>query len=90
MYARKRNVFTENQIFPKLKLEDLDSSLFQKVRARIALLDTNHPWLTASDERILRDARFLRRDFATGEEGLTLAAALVFGTDDVIGNILPA
>ncbi len=39
---------------------------------------------------LLRDARFLRKDYATGEEGLTLAAALVFGTDEVIGNILPA
>jgi len=32
----------------------------------------------------------LRRDFTTGEEGLTLAAALIFGTDEVIGNLLPA
>jgi ATP-dependent DNA helicase RecG len=90
MYARKRNVFTENQIYPNLKLEDLNAGLFDKVRARIVLVNANHPWLEASNERILRDARFLRRDYTTGEEGLTLAAALVFGTDEVIGNILPA
>jgi ATP-dependent DNA helicase RecG len=90
MYARKRNVFTENQIFPHLKIEDLNSSLFDKVRSRVALSNANHPWLEASNERILRDARFLRRDYTTGVEGLTLAAALVFGTDEVIGNILPA
>ncbi|MDD2635946.1 MAG: putative DNA binding domain-containing protein [Bacteroidales bacterium] len=92
MYARKRNVFTENQIYPKLRIEDLDAHLFEKVKSRIALVNANHPWLEAgySNERILRDARFLRRDFTTGEEGLTLAAALVFGTDEVIGNILPA
>jgi ATP-dependent DNA helicase RecG len=92
MYARKRNVFSENQIFPNLHIEDLDAGLFENVKSRIALVNTNHPWLAAgySNERILRDARFLRKDFATGEEGLTLAAALVFGTDEVIGNILPA
>jgi ATP-dependent DNA helicase RecG len=90
MYARKRNVFTENQIFPHLKIEDLNSSLFDKVRSRLALTNANHPWLEASNERILRDARFLRRDYSSGIEGLTLAAALVFGTDEVIGNILPA
>lgn len=90
MYARKRNVFTENQILPHLRIEDLNSSLFDKVRSRLALSDSNHSWLEASNERILRDALFLRRDFATGEEGLTLAAALIFGTDEVIGNILPA
>lgn len=90
LYARKRNVFTENQIFSGLKIDDLDPELFQKVKARIALLNANHPWLTTSNERILRDARFLRRDFTTGDEGLTLASALVFGTNEVIGNILPA
>jgi ATP-dependent DNA helicase RecG len=90
MYARKRNVFTENQIFPHLKIEDLNTSLFNKVRSRLALSNTNHPWLEASNERILRDARFLRRDYTSGIEGLTLSAALVFGTDEVIGNILPA
>lgn len=90
MYARKRNVFTENQIFPNLRITDLDAALFEKVKSRIALFNATHPWLTATNERILRDARFLRRDFTTGEEGLTLAAALVFGTDEVIGNILPA
>jgi ATP-dependent DNA helicase RecG len=92
MYARKRNVYTENQIYPHLSIEDLDGDLFDKVKARIALVNANHPWLEAgiTNERILRDARFLRRDFATGETGLTLAAALMFGTDEVIGNILPA
>lgn len=83
-------MFTENQIFPHLKIADLDTALFDKVRSRLALVNTNHPWLEATNERILRDARFLRRDFTTGAEGLTLAAALVFGTDEVIGNILPA
>jgi len=92
MYARKRNVFTENQIFPYLSVQDLDETLFDKVKARLALVNANHPWLATSysNERILRDARFLRRDFTTGKEGLTLAAALVFGTDEVIGNLLPA
>lgn len=90
LYARKRNIFTENQIFPHLRITDLNPSLFDKVRTRLALVDANHPWLEASNERILRDARLLRRDYATGEEGLTLAAALIFGTDEVIGNILPA
>ena len=92
MYARKRNVFTENHIYPHLTIDDLDKSLFYLVKERIALVNRNHPWLEPgiTNERILRDARFLRRDFTTGETGLTLAAALIFGTDEVIANILPA
>lgn len=90
LYARKRNVFTENEILPHLRISDLNAELFDWLRSRLLLVNANHPWLEASNERILRDARFWRRDYATGEEGLTLAAALVFGTDEVIGNLLPA
>ncbi len=90
MYFRKRQNFSETQIFPALKMEHLNAKIFDKVRRLIAAINTTHPWLTASNERILRDVNFLRRDFATGEEGFTLAAALVFGTDETIGNILPA
>mgnify|MGYP000061885422 CR=1 FL=1 len=90
IYFRKRQSFTETQIFPELKMEHLNTDVFAKVRKLIAAINTTHPWLTATDERILRDVNFIRRDFSTGEEGLTLAAALVFGKDETIGNILPA
>jgi ATP-dependent DNA helicase RecG len=90
IYFRKRQSFTETQIFPELKMEHLSKDVFDKVRKLIAAVNTTHPWLTVSNERILRDVNFIRRDFNTGEEGLTLAAALVFGKDETIGNILPA
>ncbi len=90
IYFRKRQGFTETQIFPGLQMNDLDVKVFDKVRKLIAAINTTHPWLTATNERILRDVNFLRKDFKTGEEGLTLAAALVFGTDETIGSILPA
>jgi len=90
IYFRKRQSFTETQIFPKLKMEHLSQDVFDKVRKLIAAINTTHPWLTASNDRILRDVNFIRKDFNTGEEGLTLAAALVFGKDETIGNILPA
>lgn len=90
IYFRKRQNFTETQIFPELKMEHLNQEVFDKVRKLIAAINTTHTWLTASNERMLRDVNFLRRDFNTGEEGLTLAAALVFGKDDTIGSILPA
>jgi len=90
IYFSKRQNFTETQIFPELKMEHLSQDVFAKVRHLISAINTTHPWLTASNERILRDVNFIRRDFNTGEEGLTLAAALVFGKDETIGNILPA
>lgn len=90
IYFRKRQNFTETQIFPELKIEHLSQDVFDKVKKLIAAINTTHSWLTASNDRILRDVNFIRRDFSTGEEGLTLAAALVFGKDETIGNILPA
>jgi len=90
IYFRKRQNFSETQIYGELKMENLSQGVFNKVRKLIAALNSTHPWLTASNERILRDVNFIRRDFNTGEEGLTLAAALVFGKDETIGNILPA
>lgn len=90
IYARKQQVFTENQIYPYLRMEDLDPRIFDKVRRLIASINSTHPWLQVDNERLLRDALFMKRDYSSGEEGLTLAAALVFGKDVTIGNILPA
>lgn len=90
IYFRKRQSFTETQIFPGLQMDHLSQDVFDKVRKLMAAINTTHPWLTASNDRILRDVNFIRKDFRTGEEGLTLAAALVFGKDETIGNILPA
>ena len=90
IYFRKRQNFSETQIFPALQMEDLNQEVVDKVKQLIAAVNTTHPWLSASNERVLRDVNFLRRDFTTGDEGLTLAAALVFGKDETIGSILPA
>lgn len=90
IYFRKRQNFSETQIFPALQMKDLNQEVFDKVKRLISAINTTHPWLTTSNERILRDVNLLRRDFNTGEEGLTLAAALVFGKDETIGSILPA
>ena len=90
LYFRKRNHFTENEIFPYLTMEGLDENLFDKTRAFVRAVNLRHPWLTASNMDILRSCGFYRRDERTGEEGMTLAAAVVFGKDITIQNILPA
>lgn len=90
LYFRKRNHFTENEIFPYLKIEDLDEILFDKARTIIRSVNFSHPWLTVSNMDILRSCGFYRKDNRTGEEGLTLASALVFGKDTTIQNTLPA
>jgi len=71
-------------------MEDLEMSLFEKARQIIHNNKSDHPWLLVSEERMLRDSTLWRKDYTTGEEGLTLAAALIFGKDSTIQSILPA
>jgi ATP-dependent DNA helicase RecG len=90
IYIRKRNFFTEAQIFPFLKMEHFDVTLFEKARQIIRNNRSDHPWLLVSEEQMLRDSTLWRIDFQTGQEGFTLAAALIFGKDSTIQSILPA
>ena len=90
LYLRKRNCFTETTIYPHLTMDDLDASLFDKARTLIRAYRSDHLWLTLSNEELLQSSSLRMKDFKTGKEGLTLAAALIFGKDTTIQAILPA
>lgn len=89
MYFRKRNTFSESEIIRYLTIEDFEPRLFEKTRAVVSAVNSTHPWIEADNMMILRDSQFYRLDRRTGEEGFTLAAALVFGKDEIIQNLLP-
>lgn len=89
IYFKKRNYFTENEIFPYLSMHDLDLTLFEKARLIIHGVSATHPWLSMSSMEMLQSSSLFRKDFKTGEEGLTRAAAMVFGTDSTIQHINP-
>ncbi|HAC15231.1 MAG TPA: AAA family ATPase [Bacteroidetes bacterium] len=90
LYLRKREVFTESTIYPFLRIKDLDQTVFHKALGLIRTVKSDHPWLFMDFEAVLRSATLLRKDFSTGKEGLTLAAALLFGKDSTIQSILLA
>jgi ATP-dependent DNA helicase RecG len=90
LYFTKSSIFTENEIYPNLHFEDLDRDLFSKARNLIRSNRSDHPWLTIKDEEMLKEASLWRKNFRTGQEGLTLAAALIFGKDTTIQSLLPA
>ncbi|MEA3445709.1 MAG: putative DNA binding domain-containing protein [Bacteroidota bacterium] len=90
LYDRKSNVFTENTIFPYLKLEHFRPELINKVRTMAANARPNHPWQSMDNEELLKSARLFQTSYKTNESGYTLAAVLLFGRDDVIQSILPA
>ena len=81
--------YTENEIFPALTSADLNSELFRKVRNLINSRNPDHPWLALDDHHLMERAGLYRKDHKTGEKGYTLAAALLFGTDETIQSIIP-
>jgi ATP-dependent DNA helicase RecG len=90
IYFRNRQNFTENTIYPHMKMSDLDDRLFDKARKLLHAENPLHPWLGLDNLSILRSSLLYRTDLSTGQEGFTLASALIFGKDVTISNILPA
>jgi ATP-dependent DNA helicase RecG len=90
LYLRKRNDFMENKVCPFLTIDDLSSATFDKARHLASVSDPSHPWLSLSNEEIIRAAGFWRKDRATGKEGYILACALLFGTEVTVLTYCPA
>lgn len=49
----------------------------------------HHPWVDMTDEEMLRSCGLILEDPETNKEGTTLAAILLFGTDNRIMSVLP-
>lgn len=89
LYVRKNAFFTEQHIFPHLRMEDLDLELLERCRRRAVARRPQHPWGKMSNEELLRSAQLYARDIETGKEGLNRAAALLLGKPEVILSACP-
>lgn len=89
LYNRKHLTYTEGTIYPYLRFEDLRADLFPKVRRLIASRNADHPYLLLDDQQMLSLAGLYRHDVLTGQKGYTLAAALLFGTDELLAQLVP-
>jgi ATP-dependent DNA helicase RecG len=85
---RKRNHYTEGIIYPALRMEDFKASLFPKIRNLIRSNNPAHPWLALDDRQLLEISGLWKKDYQSGQEGYTLAAALLLGKDEVIRQIV--
>ena len=90
LFLKKRTIYTEMHIYPGLKMSDMDESLFVKARNLIYSNRFDHPWLAVDNMQMLRDAVLYWNDYENNREGFSLAAALIFGKDLTIQNLLPA
>lgn len=89
LYIRKQEYYSERKVYRHLAKSDLRLDLLPRVRRMALAKRANHPWGRMTDDELLRSANLYHKDYMTGEEGYTLAAALLLGKDEVISDILP-
>lgn len=89
MMARKQSYYSERTVYSWVAEEDLEMGLLDMVRDALRANDADHPWLSLSDEELLRAARLYGRDQLTGELGFNLAAVALLGKEDAILDVMP-
>lgn len=89
-YARKQSTYYVNKVYPHWSVSDLRSDLIDKARemaiTRKQLFEKQrHPWADMDNEELLRSSGLILTD-EEGRTGITLAAVLLFGTDNMIAS----
>ena len=79
----------DSRILEGFTLADLDNTSLQQYRQRFASHKPTHPWLSEDDVGLLTRLGGWRKDRNTGQEGVTVAGILMFGTDEAIGEAVP-
>jgi ATP-dependent DNA helicase RecG len=89
LYIRKQDGYTENKIYPYICMDDFVQEDIEAARKEAVLRNANHPWKNMNNEEILRSSKMYLYNKQTGEEGYTMAAALVFGKESTIYSVCP-
>jgi len=89
LYARKSGSCYVNKVFPAFHTKDLRADLIERARTMSRSREKNHIWLSLSNDELVRSAGLILKDPDTEKEGLTLAAILLFGSDELIASVLP-
>ena len=76
-------------ILTGFSLPDLDAESLKAFRNRFGSREPDHPFLALDDRELLRQLGGWRRDRASGQEGLTMAGLLMFGSEHSLLDALP-
>jgi predicted HTH transcriptional regulator len=79
----------DGQILDHLGVDDVDPTTLRAYRMRFRDNEPDHPWLALPDRELLVKLGAIRRDRASGKEGLTLAGLLAFGSHDALRDHRP-
>ena len=89
LYIRKQTTYSENKVYPFVKISDLRKDLISRARKLAGNQKPNHPWLEMNNSELLKSAQLYLKDYQSGKKGFTLACVLLLGKDEVILSILP-
>ena len=89
LFIRKSKRKTEETVYPALGMDALDEEAVDFMRQMVRVDNAEHPWISMSNEEVLRSGQMIAVDPETGKEGLTLAAILLFGKRNTIASVLP-
>ena len=89
LFIRKSKRKTEETVYPVLGMDALEEEAFDFMRQMVRVDNAEHPWISMSNEEVLRSGQMIAVDPETGKEGLTLAAILLFGKRKTIASVLP-
>ena len=89
MLSDRAEESADSRILEYYSIDDLDRQSLQQYRQLFASHKPTHPWLSKNDQELLVKLGGWRKDRATGREGLTVAALLMFGKEEVLREILP-
>ncbi len=90
MYIRKRNIYTEQTLYPDVEIDDLRSDLIPRVKMMACAFRPDHPWKELSDIDLLRSAKLNVYDTARNAYCFNAAAILLLGKDEIIARYFPA
>lgn len=89
MLAEQTEDSRDNRVLRNFGLSDLSDESIRAYRQMMRDRVPTHPFLDASDVDFLRQIGAMRRDRETGDEGLTIAGLLMFGTSENIRDEFP-
>lgn len=89
LFSRKQQDLYGQRVVPHIGIDDLDSHLIQRVKEMASKLKDNHMWESLDHRELLHSTGLSAHNQITGKEGITFAAVLLFGSDDLIAHIFP-
>lgn len=86
MLADQSEQTADSRILSKYTGQDLDAESLRQYRNRFSARNPNHAWLNEDITGFLRKLGGWGRSRETNEEGLTVAALLMFGNEDALND----